>query len=324
MINVRTDLAIEAAKIYEKENKKEADGIIVREIDKENNKVTIVKVLNENGSEKIGKPIGSYITMEIPEFTAYDGKMMNSSSEVLGKVLKDFLKINKNDNILVVGLGNIKVTPDALGPRVIEKIMVTRHLSEVMPDAIDDTVISTCALSPGVLGVTGIETFEIIKSIVDNIKPSMVICIDALASQKTERVNRTIQISDSGINPGAGVNNFRKSICKESLGVKVVAIGVPTVVHAYTIANDAIDLVLDSLIEKAEKGKEFYNMLKSIDKDEKKILIKEVLDPLLGEMIVTPKEVDLMIDSLSKIIANALNIALQPNLTVQEINMFLG
>lgn len=324
MINVRTDLAIEAAKIYEKENKKEADGIVVEEIDKENNKVTIVKVLNENGVEKIGKPIGSYITMEIPEFTAYDGEMMNNSSEVLGKVLKDFLNISKKDNILVVGLGNIKVTPDALGPKVIEKVMVTRHLSEVMPEAIDDGVVSTCALSPGVLGVTGIETFEIIKSLVDKIKPTMVICIDALASQKTERVNRTIQISDSGINPGAGVNNFRKSICKENLGVKVIAIGVPTVVHAYTIANDAIDLVLDSLIEKAEKGKEFYNMLKAVDKNEKAIIIKEVLDPLLGEMIVTPKEVDLMIDSLSKIIANGLNIALQPNLTVQEINMFLG
>lgn len=324
MISVRTDLAIEAADIYKKENNKDADGITIKEINKENNKITIVKILNESGSEKIGKPIGNYITMEIPEFTAYDGKMMSNSSEVLGKVLKDFLKIQKKDTVLVVGLGNIRVTPDALGPKVVENVMVTRHLSDVMPESLDESVISTCALSPGVLGVTGIETFEIIKSLVDKIKPSVVICIDALASQKTERVNRTIQISDSGINPGAGVNNFRKSISKENLGVKVIAIGVPTVVHAYTIANDAIDMVLDSLIEKAEKGKEFYNMLKRVDKNEKRILIKEVLDPLLGEMIVTPKEVDLMIDSLSKIIANALNIALQPNLTVEEINMFLG
>ena len=124
MISVRTDLAIEAADIYKKENNKDADGITIKEINKENNKITIVKILNESGSEKIGKPIGNYITMEIPEFTAYDGKMMSNSSEVLGKVLKDFLKIQKKDTVLVVGLGNIRVTPDALGPKVVENIMV--------------------------------------------------------------------------------------------------------------------------------------------------------------------------------------------------------
>ena len=159
---------------------------------------------------------------------------------------------------------------------------------------------------------------------VDKIKPDLVICIDALASRKIERVNRTIQISDTGISPGAGVGNHRMRINEENLGVKVVAIGVPTVVDAATIANDTIDLVLDDLIRQSEEGKEFYNMLKKVDKAEKSALIKEVLNPYVGDLVVTPKEIDLMVDSLAKIIANGINIAIQPNMTMEDINKFLN
>lgn len=324
MINVRTDLALEASQLYKEENNKDADGILVEERIEEDNKITIVKVLNKDGEKKVGKPIGTYITLDIPEFTAYDGELMDDSSKVFGKVLKKLINVDEKSTILVVGLGNIRVTPDALGPKVVEKIMVTRHLKDVMPDVIDETIIPVGAISPGVLGITGIETGEIIKALVDRIKPNLVICIDALASRKTERVNRTIQISDSGISPGAGVGNNRMKINEESLGVKVIGIGVPTVVHASTIANDTIDLLLDDLISKSDKGKEFYNMLKSIDKREKSMLISEVLNPYLGDLVVTPKEIDLMIDSLSKIIANGINIATQPNMTVEEINKFLN
>lgn len=324
MINVRTDLAIEATKYYSEQNDKKADGIEVIEKEEDGNIVTIVRVLDEKGAENIGKPIGNYITMEIPEFTVYDGELMDDSSKVLGKTLKNFLKVNKDDKVLVVGLGNLKVTPDALGPKVAQKIMVTRHLEQVMPEVMEDSIVSTAAISPGVLGVTGIETFEIVKSVVDRIKPSLVVCIDALASRKTERVNRSIQICDTGIAPGAGVGNYRMVLNEENLGVKVIGIGVPTVVHASTIANDTIDLVLDDLISKSTKGKEFYNMLKTVDKETKSALIKEVLDPFLGEMIVTPKEVDLMVESLSKIIANGINIAVQPDMTMEDINKFLS
>ena len=324
MINVRTDLAIEATKYYSEQNDKKADGIEVIEKEEDGNIVTIVRVLDEKGAENIGKPIGNYITMEIPEFTVYDGELMDDSSKVLGKTLKNFLKVNKDDKVLVVGLGNLKVTPDALGPKVAQKIMVTRHLEQVMPEVMEDSIVSTAAISPGVLGVTGIETFEIVKSVVDRIKPSLVVCIDALASRKTERVNRSIQICDTGIAPGAGVGNYRMILNEENLGVKVIGIGVPTVVHASTIANDTIDLVLDDLISKSTKGKEFYNMLKTVDKETKSALIKEVLDPFLGEMIVTPKEVDLMVESLSKIIANGINIAVQPDMTMEDINKFLS
>ena len=168
------------------------------------------------------------------------------------------------------------------------------------------------------------ETSEIIRGIVDKVKPSIIICIDALASRKTKRVNKTIQIGNTGISPGAGVGNRRVEVSKETLGVPVIAIGVPTVVDAGTIANDTIDLVLDSLIKSSTKGSAFYNMLKEVDRDERQILIREVLDPDLGGMIVTPKDIDKVIDSVSKIIANGINISLQPALTLDDINTYLN
>ena len=261
MINVRTDLAVEAREIYKEENKKDAEGVIVEELEDEGTKITKVEILNEEAARDIGKPVGTYITLDIPEFTAYDGGLMNDVSNVLGKNLKKLIGIKENELALVVGLGNWKVTPDALGPKVTEGIMVTRHLKSVMPETIDDSVFPVAAIAPGVLGVTGVETGEIIKGLVEKIKPDVVICIDALASRKIERVNRTIQVSDTGISPGAGVGNHRMKINKETLGVRVIAIGVPTVVDAATIANDTIDLVLDDLINQSQSGKEFFSRI---------------------------------------------------------------
>ena len=320
MINVRTDLAIEARDMYTKENKRELDGVVVDEENEGEIKITTVTIESDEAGMELGKPKGNYITIDFPEFTHYDGEYMDNVSKVVDNVLSRLVSMPEEKTVLVVGLGNWNVTPDSLGPKVTEKIMVTRHLKEVMPDAIDDSVRPVCCISPGVLGITGIETGEIIKSLVDRIKPDLVICIDALGSRKLERVNRTIQISDTGISPGAGVGNHRMKINEEALGVKVVAIGVPTA----TIANDTIDLVLDGLISKSEKGKEFYNMLKSVDKIEKSKLIKEVLDPFVGDLMVTPKDVDAVMDSLSKIIANGINMAIQPNLDMEDINKFMG
>ena len=324
MINTRTDLALESKEMYKEKNNQEADGVILEEEEVDGTKISKVRIINEIGSEKLGKPIGNYITLDIPQFTEYDGELMDSVSKVLGKILKELIKVKKDDRVLVVGLGNWNVTPDALGPKVIEGIMVTRHLSEVMPEAMEENMISVAAISPGVLGTTGIETGEVIKSLVDKIKPSLIICIDALAARRIQRLNKTIQISDTGISPGAGVGNHRKAINEEELGVKVIAVGVPTVVDASTIANDTMDMVLDNLINEAQEGKEFYNMLKNIDKNEKEVLIKEMLNPYFGDLIVTPKEVDLIIDSLSKIIANGINIAVQPNMTMEDINKFMN
>lgn len=327
MINIRTDLVLEAREIYKESHKNELDidGIEVLE-EKENDiNVTTIKVKNDSGAEKIGKPKGNYITIDIPKFTAYDGETMDRVSIVLEEILERLIKIDAGKTVLVVGLGNWQVTPDALGPKVIEKIMITRHLKTVMPEAIDDSVRPVCSVEPGVLGVTGIETVEIIKGVVEKIRPELVICVDALAARRVERVNTTIQVGDTGISPGAGVGNNRKQINEENLGVKVIAIGVPTVVDAVTIANDTIDLVVDSLIKNSSSGTEFYKMLKSLDKNEKENLIKEVtVSKNSTDMIVTPKDIDLIINSLSKIIANGINMALQPNMDMEEINKFMG
>lgn len=327
MTNIRTDLALEAKEIYSEKHKKEKDidGIeVINEIDKDI-KVTTVKVKDENGAQKIGKPKGDYVTIEIPDFTAYDGETMDRVSQVVAEIIGRMVKIDVEKTILVVGLGNWKVTPDALGPKVTEGIMVTRHLKTVMPEIIDDSVRPVCSIAPGVLGVTGVETVEIIKGTVERVKPDIVICIDALAARRVERVNTTIQIGDTGISPGAGVGNNRKQINEENLGVKVIAIGVPTVVDAVTIANDTIDMVVDSLVNNAESGSDFYKMLASLDKNEKNNLIREVLSSKsLGEMIVTPKDIDLIINSLAKIISNGINMAVQPNMNMEEINKFMN
>ncbi|MBS4840217.1 MULTISPECIES: GPR endopeptidase [Clostridium] len=327
MTNVRTDLALEAKEIYQEKHKKEKDidGIeVINEIDNDI-KVTTVKVKDENGARKIGKPKGNYVTIDIPEFTAYDGETMDRVSQVVSEILGRMINIDVEKTALVVGLGNWKVTPDALGPKVTEGIMVTRHLKTVMPEIMDDSVRPVCSIAPGVLGITGVETVEIIKGTVERVKPDVVICIDALAARRVERVNTTIQIGDTGISPGAGVGNNRKQINEDNLGVKVIAIGVPTVVDAVTIANDTIDMVVDSLMNNASSGNDFYKMLGSLDKNEKSSLIREVLSSKsLGEMIVTPKDIDLIINSLAKIISNGINMSVQPNMDMEDINKFMS
>ena len=267
----------------------------------------------------------NYVTIDIPEFTAYDGETMDRVSQVVSEILGRMINIDVEKTALVVGLGNWKVTPDALGPKVTEGIMVTRHLKTVMPEIMDDSVRPVCSIAPGVLGITGVETVEIIKGTVERVKPDVVICIDALAARRVERVNTTIQIGDTGISPGAGVGNNRKQINEDNLGVKVIAIGVPTVVDAVTIANDTIDMVVDSLMNNASSGNDFYKMLGSLDKNEKSSLIREVLSSKsLGEMIVTPKDIDLIINSLAKIISNGINMAVQPNMDMEDINKFMS
>ena len=321
MFNVRTDLALEKSEIFKKHAKGEIDGIIVEEENIDEIKVTTVNVVNEEGKKKIGKDIGKYITIDMPICNTNDFGMTESAAHILAGCLEKVINIKKNDLALVVGLGNSDVTPDSLGPNVVSKILVTRHLSELAPEEMNDELRLVCAISPGVLGNTGIESGEIIKSIVDKLKPSVVICIDALASKKLSRVSRSIQISDTGISPGGGVGNNRMKINKETLGVPVIAVGVPMVVDAGTIANDAIDLVIDELIEKTD-NKDFYEMLKNIDRNEKSIMIRNLLNPYVGNLIVTPKEIDEIISCTSKVIANGINIALQPDIDSMEIMEF--
>jgi spore protease len=324
MRNVRTDLAIEAKEIYQKESNGRIQGVKVEEEYEGDVKISKVSILDEIGERAMGKPVGTYVTIDIPQVTHYDGDTMDEVSEVMAKVLTPMIKLDKSMTALVVGLGNSNITPDALGPMVISKLMITRHLKELVPDSIDEDIRPVAAISPGVLGTTGIETGEIIKGVVEKIKPNLIICIDALASRKMERVNRTIQIGDTGISPGSGVGNKRMEISQRTLGIPTIAIGVPTVVDAATMANDTIDLAIDEMTKQATSGGEFYNMLRSIDKNEKQRMIEEILNPYIGNLMVTPKEVDLVVDSLSKVIANGINIALQPALGLEDINRYMN
>lgn len=324
MINVRTDLAIEAKEIYQKKNNGKYPGVEVSEENEGEVKITKVRIKDAIGEKAMGKPIGNYITLDIPAVTHYDSDSMDEVSEAMAKVLTPMINLDNSMTALVVGLGNSSITPDALGPKVISKLMITRHLKELVPDSIDESIRPVCGISPGVLGTTGIETGEIIKGVVEKIKPNLIICIDALASRKMERVNKTIQIGDTGISPGSGVGNKRMEISQRTLGIPVIAIGVPTVVDAATMANDTIDLAIDEMIKQATNGGEFYTMLRGIDKNEKQKMIEEILNPYVGNLMVTPKEVDLVVDSLSKVIANGINIALQPALGLEDINRYMN
>lgn len=327
--SIRTDLALEAHEFIQESNSRnkeqiDAGGVEVENDGTEQIRITRVRITNEKGEKALGKPIGTYITLEVPDLRYNDEALYEQTCKFLAKELSSILELRDDSIILVVGLGNWNVTPDALGPKVVSKIMITRHLHEYVPDQVQKGVRPVCAISPGVLGITGIETGEIIKGIVEKVKPDVIIAIDALASRKMERVNTTIQISNTGISPGSGVGNKRMDISKETLGVHVIAIGVPTVVDAATMASDAIDLVIDELIKQAPKGTDFYNMLKNIDKEEKYQMIKEVLEPYSGNLIVTPKEIDEVIDKVSKVIANGLNISLHQGISLEDVNRYLN
>lgn len=324
MLSIRTDLAVEMRDLYKKESGREVPGVKV-DVDNEDDGINITTVVVENieGSKIMGKDMGNYITIDAPGIKHYDADFHDALSKSMAKQLTKVIDINKDQTTLVVGLGNWNVTPDSLGPKVISKLMITRHLKKYMPDQIEEGISPVCAVSPGVLGLTGIETAEIIQGIVEKVKPDSVIVIDALASRKMERVATTIQIGDTGINPGSGVGNKRMGLTKDTLGIPVIAIGVPTVVDAATMANDTIDFMIDSLIEQSKDNEGFYKMLKSVNKDEKYSMIREILNPYVGNLIVTPKEIDALIEDISKIIANGINIALHSSIELKDINRYI-
>jgi len=314
MFNIRTDLALEAKEMYESNQQEatEIPGVIVKNKDLENCKVSIVEVIDEQGSKIMNKGIGKYITLESNLMKFDDDESREEMITYLKDELVEILGDDKTKKTLVIGLGNWNITSDALGPKSVSKTLVTRHIFKNYNKDYDADFTEVSALSPGVMGVTGLETSETVKSIVDNIKPDRVIAIDALASRKMERVNATIQISTAGIAPGGGVGNKRKALNKEYLGVDVIAIGVPTVVDAATLTSDVLDLAIDNLMNQSNEGENFYNMLKNLKEDEKYSLIKESLDPYDKNLIVTPKDIDDTIENLSIIISEGLNRSLHP------------
>ncbi len=302
--NFRTDLASERREIYQKVNNVEGqiDGI-ESEKEKINEKLKVerVKIINEKGEKAIGKPIGTYITIDTKDLKIAREEEIDEAAKTLTKELKTLINkhIQEQEEILVVGLGNIYVTPDSLGPKVINEVDVTRHLIKYMPQSLEEGTRVVSAISPGVLGTTGIETVEILKGIVENIKPKLVIVIDALASRSIERISSTVQLSDTGIVPGAGVGNTRSEISKRTLGIPVIAIGIPTVVETAVLVNDCLELFIDKLQNEA-KSNEFLNELKENDNYEE---IKEALMPKEYNLIVTPKEIDDLIENMKDVVA---------------------
>lgn len=311
MYNFRTDLASERRDIYQKLNNMDGklDGIESESSQiSQNVKVERVKITNKKGEEAIGKPIGTYITIDIKNLKIIQEEDLQQSANALSNELKPILEkhIKKEDEVLVVGLGNIYVTPDSLGPKVVNEIEVTRHVINYMPQYVKEGTRKISAIAPGVLGTTGIETLEILKGIVENVKPKLIVVIDALASRSIERISSSVQISDTGIVPGAGVGNKRNELTINTLGIPVIAIGIPTVVETAVLVNDSLDLFIQKLQDEA-KSNDYLNKLKEDDNYEE---IKEALIPNNYNLIVTPKEIDDLIENMKEVVARGINMSL--------------
>ncbi len=351
--SVRTDLALEASAMAVEERNKtlkedqqpisEIEGVIIKERQEDGITISTVEI-TEEGANAVGKKKGNYLTLEVQGIRQKDSELQQKVQEVFAKEFNHFLSklnIGKDASCLVVGLGNWNVTPDALGPLAVENLVITRHLFELQPENVQDGFRSVSAIAPGVMGLTGIETSDIIYGVIEKSKPDFIIAIDALAARSVERVNSTIQISDTGIHPGSGVGNKRKELSKDSLGIPVIAIGIPTVVDAVSITSDAFDFILKHFGRELKEGDKpsrslipagmtfgekkvltdddlpgeqerntFLGIVGTLPEDEKRKLIHEVLSPLGHNLMVTPKEVDVFIEDMANVIAGGLNTAL--------------
>ncbi len=305
-INFKTDMADERVDVYKRfHNLSSIDGVKVS-TEKENDiSTTVVEILNENGSQALQKDIGKYITIELKDVKYLDEHQRKNIIDILVEQIKALIGTDNSKSILVVGLGNSQATPDSLGPKVVENLDITRHLLNFAKDFMDPDTRSVSGISPGVLGTTGIETSEIVNSVVSSVKPDIIIAIDSLASSSFKRVGNTIQLSNTGITPGSGVRNKREGLNEKTLNVPVIAIGVPTVVDIATITNETLDKVIEN--NEFIKNIEFTNSNLS-DRENRQIFISNTLDT--ENYIVTPKEVDELIEIMSDIISSGINMAM--------------
>ena len=299
----RTDLAIEAQEIWREsvQEQTELRGVKARDEILEGFKVTTVEILDDEGATELCKPTGTYITVELDAFINREERAFDRGATALSMELRKLLGIAGNESILVVGLGNSAITPDAIGPQTARHTMVTRHLVECIPNHFG-TMRRVSVLESGVLGTTGMESAELIRAVTEKLRPDRLIVVDALASRRLSRICRTVQLADTGIGivPGSGVGNSRAAINAETFGIPVTAIGVPTVVDAGTLAAD--------LAEQA--GADTIN--------------PEDFRLFGGSMIVTPKEIDSRVNDISKLIGYGINLALHQGLTMEDITMFLS
>ena len=292
---IRTDLELETTERFAEENAEIRGVEVHEEYDEEKDvRTTVVKIVTENGAKSMGRPQGTYITIEAPELSTPDEDYHREISEEISTHLRKLIDLKKEKSVLVVGLGNAAITADALGPQVVDNLLMTRHIIKEygLRGIKHEKMHRISGIAPGVMAQTGMETAEIVQGIVSETKPDVVVAIDALAARSVRRLSRTIQITDTGIHPGSGVGNHRNGLTEENLQVKVIGIGVPTVVDAATIVHDSMAHLLDALEE-----------------TEQKEFLDEMIAPNLYSMFVTPKDVDETIKYLSFMISEGLNIA---------------
>lgn len=312
-------MVIEAHEVLRGESGQEIPGVKMTQTKYDHATVTEINILDEAGSKQMEKPIGTYLTIDAPSVRENNRDIHKEIGLLLGEKLREILKLGQEESVLLVGLGNWNATPDALGPRVIESSLITRHLHQYCPDELQGGLRPVSGIAPGVLGLTGIETAEIINGVASKIEPDVVIAIDALAASSLDRIATSIQISDTGINPGSGVGNRRTGINMDSIGRRVIAIGIPTVVNAAVIAHD----VIDALFTELKTSPSLYRLYKNLGVDVVENIINSVLSPYRENLMVTPKEIDVLIDRMARIVAGGIAQALHSALGPDEFDEYL-
>ena len=299
MLKRRTDLALEAKELWTESAEKETklEGVRARDSLREGYQVTTVDILDEQGASSLGKPVGSYVTVQLDALARREEDAFGRAARAIAAELNGLLKLPEEATCLVVGLGNRAITPDAIGPGVADHTMVTRHLVEQAPEHFG-SFRPVAALAAGVLGTTGVESGELVKAVAEKIRPGCIIAVDALASRSMDRVCTTVQLANTGIVPGSGVGNHRAALNRETLGVPVIAVGVPTVVDAGTLAADIL----------AEAGQEGLD--------------PEALAGAGEGLMVTPRDIDQRVADLVKVIGYGINLALQPGVTNEDVDLF--
>ncbi|MEN6326416.1 MAG: GPR endopeptidase [Syntrophomonas sp.] len=309
--SINVDLAVEARDLVRGTTDREIAGVEEQVEQMENIKVTTISIKNQEGAQSMGRPIGDYITIESPPLKINDPYIKEEIIQAMEKgmkvLLKDFLKAG--DTVLLIGLGNWRATADSLGPKFIEYSPISRHYFQYAPEALVEGMRPVCGIAPGVLGITGLETFEVIKGIVENVKPALLVVVDALAAQNVNRIGTTIQMSNTGIQPGAGVGNARHALVQQELGIPVIAIGCPTIVNASLIANQAIrKFCLDSGASYIEN--------KALDS------IKDILAHFGGSLAVTPKEVDEIIENTARILSMGVAKSIFEGISQEQLELY--
>ncbi len=286
----RTDLALEEKELWDEsaEDTTELPGVLANERERQGIPVTMVKILDEQGAQALHKPVGTYLTLELTALHRRERDGFRRAAEALGAELRTLMDLQAGQTVLVAGLGNRAITPDAVGPKALDHLMVTRHLVQQMPDLFSGYR-PVCAVSPGVLGVTGMESAELLHGVAAQVKPDCMIVIDALASRGLDRVCTTVQLSDTGITPGSGIRNAREAFDRKRFGIPVFAVGVPTVVDVETLLEDCS--------------------------------LKMPTEPMVGvgSLIVTLRDIDARVDQIAKLVAYGINLAVHEELDVEDI-----